>query len=126
MNCSVKKLITPKWTRVCRNGKSARGKTLGTNHEVDAGMMQITSDGPWPHVEMGSLDEARLGERRFDLDRRLFVDDDARGCAARAVRLGAAVDEGLRERIELVAGEHREQRRGVGRRPRAGHPAEHA
>jgi len=44
------------------DGKSARGKTLGTNHEVDAGMMQITSDGPWPHVEMGSLDEARLGD----------------------------------------------------------------
>ena len=30
------------------DGKTARGKTLGTNHEVDAGMMKITSDGPWP------------------------------------------------------------------------------
>jgi serine protease Do len=44
------------------DGKTARGKTLGTNHEIDAGMMRITGEGPWPHVEMGDLDEARLGD----------------------------------------------------------------
>ena len=44
------------------DGKTVRGKTLGTNHEIDAGMMKITDDGPWPHVEMGDLDEANVGD----------------------------------------------------------------
>ncbi len=44
------------------DGRTAHGKTLGTNHELDAGMMQITEHGPWPHVEMGDLDQARLGD----------------------------------------------------------------
>jgi len=44
------------------DGRTAHGKTLGTNHEIDAGMMQITEHGPWPHVEMGDLDQARVGD----------------------------------------------------------------
>jgi serine protease Do len=44
------------------DGRTAHGKTLGTNHEIDAGMMQITEHGPWPHVEMGDLDQAGLGD----------------------------------------------------------------
>ncbi|MEO8426007.1 MAG: trypsin-like peptidase domain-containing protein, partial [Verrucomicrobiota bacterium] len=44
------------------DGRTAHGKTLGTNHEIDAGMMKITEHGPWPHVEMGDLDQVRLGD----------------------------------------------------------------
>ena len=44
------------------DGKTARGKTLGTNHEQDAGMMQITDKGPWPFAELGTLAETRLGD----------------------------------------------------------------
>jgi serine protease Do len=44
------------------DGKTARGKTLGTNHERDAGMMRITDKGPWPFAELGALAEARLGD----------------------------------------------------------------
>jgi serine protease Do len=44
------------------DGKTARGKTLGANHEIDAGLMKINGDGPWSHVEMGDLDEAKLGD----------------------------------------------------------------
>ena len=44
------------------DGRTARGKTLGTNHEADAGMMKITDAGPWPHAEVGSLDRERLGD----------------------------------------------------------------
>lgn len=43
-------------------GKTARGKTLGTNHEIDAGMMKITDEGPWPHVELGDVNDLQLGE----------------------------------------------------------------
>ncbi len=44
------------------DGKTAHGKTLGTNHEMDAGLMKITDAGAWPHVETGELDRARLGD----------------------------------------------------------------
>ena len=44
------------------DGKTARGKTLGTNHEGDAGMMRITDAGRWPHVPIGELEGARLGD----------------------------------------------------------------
>ncbi len=44
------------------DGKTARGKTLGTNHEEDAGMMKITDKGPWPFAELGTLAGTRLGD----------------------------------------------------------------
>jgi len=44
------------------DGTTARGKTLGTNHELDAGMMKITDRGPWPHVEIGDLAQSGLGD----------------------------------------------------------------
>ena len=44
------------------NGKKVRGKTLGTNHDMDAGLMKITDPGHWPRVETGELDDARLGD----------------------------------------------------------------
>ena len=44
------------------DGKTARGKTLGTNHDMDSGLMKITENGPWPHVEIGDLNQARLGD----------------------------------------------------------------
>lgn len=44
------------------NGQAARGQTLGTYHEGDAGLMKITDAGPWPHVAVGELERARLGD----------------------------------------------------------------
>jgi len=44
------------------DGKTTKGKTLGTNHEIDAGLMRITDAGPWPHVEISDPDQARLGD----------------------------------------------------------------
>jgi serine protease Do len=44
------------------DGKKAKGKTLGTNHEMDAGLMRITDKGEWPHVEVGELNRAGLGD----------------------------------------------------------------
>ncbi|MBI4661525.1 MAG: trypsin-like peptidase domain-containing protein [Verrucomicrobia bacterium] len=49
-------------TFIFPDGKTARGKTLGTNHEIDGGLMQITDAGHWPHIQMGDLDQARLGD----------------------------------------------------------------
>ncbi len=44
------------------SGKTARGRTLGTNHDVDAGLMKISAQGKWPHVEIGDLQGARTGD----------------------------------------------------------------
>jgi serine protease Do len=44
------------------DGRTARGKTLGTNHEIDAGMMKIDGDGPWPFAELGDVNQARIGD----------------------------------------------------------------
>jgi serine protease Do len=44
------------------DGKTAKGKTLGTNHGTDSGLMKITEGGPWPHVPVGDLRRAELGE----------------------------------------------------------------
>ena len=44
------------------DGKTARGKTLGMNHEIDSGLMKITDDGTWPHVEIGEIDRTRSGD----------------------------------------------------------------
>ncbi|RMF95811.1 MAG: PDZ domain-containing protein, partial [Planctomycetota bacterium] len=51
-------------TFIFPDGKTAKGKTLGMNTEVDAGMMKITSDPPeggWPHVEMGDSEHVPEG-----------------------------------------------------------------
>jgi serine protease Do len=44
------------------DGTTARGRTLGNNHGIDAGLMKITDEGEWPHVEMGQMDQTRLGD----------------------------------------------------------------
>ena len=44
------------------DGKTARGKTLGANLDNDTGLMRITDRGPWPHAEMGDLQQARIGD----------------------------------------------------------------
>jgi len=43
-------------------GKTARGKTLGVDFDSDTGLMRITDRGPWPHVAMGDLQQARMGD----------------------------------------------------------------
>jgi serine protease Do len=44
------------------DGTRARGKTLGTNHEMDAGLMRITEPGPWPKVDTGMINDVQLGD----------------------------------------------------------------
>ena len=63
------------------NGKTAHGKTVGANLASDTGLLKITDRGPWPHVEMGDLQQVRVGDwvlalghpGGFDLRRSLVV-----------------------------------------------------
>jgi serine protease Do len=44
------------------NGTTARGETLGTDHEMDAGLMRISDAGPWPHAQPGEAGVLRVGD----------------------------------------------------------------
>lgn len=44
------------------DGREARGRTLGANHDMDSGLIQITDTGPWPNVPMGDATGTRLGD----------------------------------------------------------------
>lgn len=43
-------------------GKTAKGKTLGLNHQMDSGLMQITDPGPWPFVPVGGPEPPEIGD----------------------------------------------------------------
>lgn len=47
---------------VLPDGRTLRGRTLGANHQIDAGLMKITEEGPWPHVAMAQVGDSRLGD----------------------------------------------------------------
>ncbi len=49
-------------TFIFPDGRTARGKTLGTNHAMDAGLLRITDPGPWPFVTVGELEGGRMGD----------------------------------------------------------------
>lgn len=44
------------------DGKTAKGKTLGLNRTLDAGLMQITDKGDWPFVAMGAGGDVKEGQ----------------------------------------------------------------
>jgi serine protease Do len=44
------------------DGKSVKGKTLGVNTGIDAGLMKITEEGDWPTVDMGEFDSIKTGQ----------------------------------------------------------------
>lgn len=48
-------------TFIFPDGKKVRGKSLGINVGIDAGLMKITDKGKWPHVEMGDMSEVKPG-----------------------------------------------------------------
>ena len=44
------------------DGRTAVGKTLGIDEDADTGLMRITEPGPWPHVNVGDMKNAKLGD----------------------------------------------------------------
>ncbi|MEO0475159.1 MAG: trypsin-like peptidase domain-containing protein [Planctomycetota bacterium] len=48
-------------TFIFPDGSKARGKSLGINVGVDAGLMKITDKGKWPHVEVGDMEGVEPG-----------------------------------------------------------------
>ena len=48
-------------TFIFPDGKKVRGKSLGINVGIDAGLMKITDKGKWPHVELGDMSGVKPG-----------------------------------------------------------------
>lgn len=48
-------------TFIFPDGKKVRGKSLGINIGIDAGLMKITDGGEWPHVELGEMAAIKPG-----------------------------------------------------------------
>lgn len=44
------------------DGRRVRGRTLGNDHGVDAGMVQLDGEGPWPHAEIGTSADLKPGQ----------------------------------------------------------------
>jgi serine protease Do len=49
-------------TFVLHDGRTVKGKTLGMNRAIDAGLMKITEEGKYPHVEMGVSNGLKEGQ----------------------------------------------------------------
>jgi serine protease Do len=44
------------------DGRVTRARRLGQDAATDAGMLQITDPGPWPHLELGDSTRLRIGD----------------------------------------------------------------
>ncbi len=49
-------------TLILPDGREVKAKTLGANHGIDSGLLKITEEGKWPHVEMGKSAELKKGQ----------------------------------------------------------------
>ena len=49
-------------TFVLPDGRTVKGKTLGMNRGIDAGLMKISGDEKWPHLEMGKSEPLKEGQ----------------------------------------------------------------
>ena len=85
------------------DGRTAMGKTLGTNHDLDSGLMKITETGPWPHVPMAEPGRTRIGDWVLTLGHPGGFDPDRKTVA----RLGRVIRTGqmLQTDCTLIAGD---------------------
>jgi serine protease Do len=49
-------------TIIMPDGKRLKAKTLGVNRDMDSGMIKITEEGKYPHVELGHSGDLKLGQ----------------------------------------------------------------
>ena len=73
---------------VFANGRRAKAVTLGNDRGVDAGMMKLTGDGPWPSAEMGTSANLQPGQWCLTLGYPMTFD---RGKSP-AARIGRVLD----------------------------------
>jgi serine protease Do len=86
------------------DGTTARGRTLGTDHGMDAGMMLITDKGNWPSVPIGGAEDIAVGDWVLGLGHPGGFDSD-RPPVARIGRVIRIRNDGLQTDCTLTAGD---------------------
>lgn len=90
----------------CRlpNGKRVRAKTLGKFDFMDAGMVQLQGDGPWPYSEIGPRKSTNAGDWCFALGHPGGFDKD-RGAVLRVGMVIHSKDGFIRTGCKLLRGD---------------------
>jgi serine protease Do len=86
------------------DGRRVKGKTLGVNRGIDSGLIKITEQGKWPHVEMGTSKDVKKGQWCLAIGHPTGL----RPGRAPVVRLGRVLDFGevlIRTDCALVGGD---------------------
>ena len=86
------------------NGKRATAVSLGGSELSDAGMLKITTAGPWPFVEMAPKGSSQLGDWCFGLGHPGGFDKE-RGLVVRLGRVIGRKDETMRTDSRLLGGD---------------------
>jgi serine protease Do len=90
----------------CRlpNGKRVRARTLGNFDFMDAGMVQLEGEGPWPHSEIGPRRSINAGDWCFALGHPGGFEKD-RGVVLRVGRVIYSKDGFIRTDCKLLRGD---------------------
>jgi serine protease Do len=80
-------------TLIFADGRRVKGKTLGSNQDIDSGMIQITEEGEWPFAEMGDSSKLKKGDWCITLGH----PDGYKPGRSPVLRLGRVMD--LRKRV---------------------------
>ena len=91
-------------TLILADGKIVQGKTLGVYETLDAGLIKITEEGPWPVVEQGESDDLKPGTWCIAVGHPLGY-QDGRPPVVRVGRLLRSDDGQLQSDCPLVAGD---------------------
>ena len=86
------------------DGTSRKAKSLGAFRFADAAMVKIEGEGPFPHVPLAAMHQARVGEWCFALGHPGGL-DGGRGVVARVGRLISKTDHLMRSDCQIVGGD---------------------
>ena len=86
------------------DGRTTRGLTLGANHAVDSGLMQIVEEGPWPYAEVADAEGAEPGDWVVALGHPGGFDPD-RSLVARLGRIIRITSREVRTDCTIVGGD---------------------
>jgi serine protease Do len=92
-------------TIIMADGKTkVPAKTLGADHDIDSGLVKITKEGKYPHVEMGHSGDLKLGQWCVTLGHPNGL-KDGRPPVLRAGRIWYARDDAIGTDCAIVGGD---------------------
>ncbi|MFK7850693.1 MAG: S1C family serine protease [Akkermansiaceae bacterium] len=96
--------VGKKLTVVMPDGTKLKAKSLGLRADVDAALVQITDEGPFPFVEINETGDTELGDWIFSLGHSGGFDED-RGAVVRLARLVRIANNTIQTDGTLIGGD---------------------